>query len=103
MELKVGLNEAGQIEMEEQSVGETLEEKLEDFAEVIPDIGETGDEEEKKEGEDDLPFDGNKEVDESPVSNGHSIVTEATIEAHDNTDLDKSMAVSANSLLWRGS
>lgn len=116
--IQVGLNESGHIEMEE-SVGETLSEKLEDFDEVIPDISESEQEvdhtetnghvpSEKEEGEEKKeevemvkesqePLENG--VDNSPISNGHSIVTEATIEAHDMTDLEQSIIVSTE-LLW---
>lgn len=98
----MGLNEAGRIEMEEQSLGESLEEKLEDFAEVIPDYGGNSEEQNRSVNETlrrAEQVEVNKEVDESPVPNGHSIVTEATIEAQNITDLDKSMSVSAFSWL----
>lgn len=108
----MALNESGQIEMEERSQGETLEEKLEDFDEVIPDITESEvdpDEQHSKVSnghgphrekevvsEDDVEMEGNNNPhDESPISNGHSIVTEATIEAHDVTDLESSAIVSS--------
>lgn len=113
--MKVGTNEIGQIEMEE-SIGETLSEKMGDFDEVVPDIEESeqeGDSQKKPNGEslrEDEKVTEDQDVEErvvklvennlengiahSPVSNGHSIVTEATIEAHDMTDLDQSAIVS---------
>lgn len=114
--LKVGLNESGHIELEE-SIGETLSEKLEDFDEVVPDISASVQDIDHKgtNGDvcrDDNDNDDNEEnriiekvvkivedqlengVDHSPISNGHSIVTEVTIEAHDMTDLDQSVIVS---------
>lgn len=116
--LKVGLNESGHIEMEE-SMGETLSEKLEDFDEVIPNISESEQEVDHPEINGDVvhetkdvemevvevpeveetqePLENG--VDHSPISNGHSIVTEATIEAHDMTDLEQSGIVSTE-LLW---
>lgn len=114
--IQVGLNDSGHIEMEE-SVGETLSEKLEDFDEVIPDISESEQEvdhtetnghvpdekEEEKEAEVEMVKESQEPlengVDNSPISNGHSIVTEATIEAHDMTDLEQSIIVSTE-LLW---
>lgn len=102
----------------EESIGETLSEKLEDFDEVIPNIAESTlelndkpsdeqevvevdegkeeeivEEQEVKEEVKDLLENG---VDHSPVSNGHSIVTEATIEAHDMTDLEQSTTTVSN-------
>ena len=98
---KVALNDAGLIEMEE-SVGETLSEKLEDFDELLPNIGESQhdlDQEEVTDGqeavEEEMVKERVEDQDLSPVSNGHSIVTEATIEAHDMTDLDQSVIVSS--------
>lgn len=110
--LKVGLNESGHIELEE-SIGETLSEKLEDFDEVVPDISASVQDIDHKGTNGDVCRDDNEEesriiekvvkivedqlengVDHSPISNGHSIVTEVTIEAHDMTDLDQSVIVS---------
>lgn len=98
---KVALNDAGLIEMEE-SVGETLSEKLEDFDELLPNIGESQhnlDQEDVTDGqeavEEEMVKERVEDQDLSPVSNGHSIVTEATIEAHDMTDLDQSVIVSS--------
>lgn len=101
----------------EESLGETLSEKMGDFDEVVPDIGASEIDLDQVEVNGDVYPDaadvvpekepaegGEKEEDleHSPVSNGHSIVTEATIEAHDMTDLDQSVIVSSVLLLvWR--
>lgn len=68
--MKVGLNEKGQIEVETNNE-ETAEERLEDFAEAAAGIVESVDRVVESETVD------------SPLSNGNSITTEATIEAHD--------------------
>lgn len=106
-DLKVGLNESGRIEMEEEEEdsGEMLEDKLAEFDEILPNLEESASELGKEENEDSLDElhklpSVQKEVlteteDSSPVSNGgHSIVTEATIEAHDVTNLEASACVS---------
>lgn len=85
----------------EEETGSHLEDKLGDFDEVIPNIAESREglthdnEEDRKEiqekeelveGEEEEAkdkFSSEPEVEDSPISNGHSIVTEATIEAHD--------------------
>lgn len=103
---QVGTNEAGQIEMEEQSVGETLEEKLEDFAEVIPNISGTDQEDninhDDQETNEESQLEPERETEESKLVNNNSIVTKVTIEAHDITDLDKSIVVSTR-LPWSDS
>lgn len=92
---------------EDEDNGEMLEDKLAEFDEILPNLEESASDRGQGESEDELAkmLNGHKdwevkkvvvtETEESPVSNGgHSIVTEATIEAHDDTNLDASACVS---------